>query len=90
VFATTEDKFREYRVAWQEIARYFEAAHLPSHTQVDLCGSPVRKLLVPIQKVYFIVERGHSHMIVSYSFDMNGSQHSYRLVSPSSYQGMLI
>jgi hypothetical protein len=57
VFAVTADKFREYRVAWQEIAKYFEATYLPLHIQVKLCGSSVEKLLVPIQKVYFIVEK---------------------------------
>jgi SAM-dependent methyltransferase len=57
VFAVAEDKFREYRVAWQEMAKQFEAAYLPLHIQVELCGSSVRKLLVPIQTAYFIVEK---------------------------------
>jgi hypothetical protein len=33
---------------------------------------------------------GLRHMIVSYSSHMNGFPLSYRLVSPSSYQGTLI
>jgi SAM-dependent methyltransferase len=49
VFRVNEEKFKEYRIAWQEIAKCTEAAHLPVFTNG-------RKLLVPLQKVYFIVE----------------------------------
>jgi hypothetical protein len=57
IFRVSEQKFREYRIAWQEIAKYFEASHLPIQANTGLCTSQAGKLIVPIQKVYFISER---------------------------------
>jgi len=54
VFRASRDKFEEYRIAWQEMARRLEAVHLPARININGWGE---KLLVPIQKVYFIVER---------------------------------
>ncbi len=56
VFRVSSEKFRDYRIAWQEIALHFEAAILPSRLKVSLCNSERVKLLVPNVKVYFIVE----------------------------------
>jgi hypothetical protein len=58
IFRVSKDKFKEYRIAWQEIAKYVEAVHLPVFVDTNICGAKKRKLLVPIQKVYFIVEEG--------------------------------
>jgi SAM-dependent methyltransferase len=57
IFAVSQDKFKEYRIAWQEIAKYIEAAHLPVSININICGTMKQKLLIPIQKVYFIVEK---------------------------------
>jgi len=55
VFRVSPDKFRDHRIAWQEIAPHIKAAHLPARVSASLCD--VRsKLLVPIQTVYFITE----------------------------------
>jgi SAM-dependent methyltransferase len=56
IFAVSGDKFKEYRIAWQEIAKYIEATHLPVTINISMCGAMKQKLLIPIQKVYFIVE----------------------------------
>jgi SAM-dependent methyltransferase len=57
IFAVSGDKFKEYRIAWQEIAKYIEATHLPVTVNINICGTMKQKLLIPIQKVYFIVEK---------------------------------
>jgi SAM-dependent methyltransferase len=57
VFRVLKSKFEEYRVAWQEISRDVEATHLPVTFNIDICGATKQKLLIPIQKVYFIVEK---------------------------------
>ncbi|MEM4827550.1 MAG: N-6 DNA methylase [Desulfurococcaceae archaeon] len=56
LFAVSPDKFRDYRVAWQEIAKHFEACILPVKTKVSICGTDRDVILVPNVKVYFIVE----------------------------------
>jgi hypothetical protein len=57
IFAVFEEKFKEYRIAWQEIAKHIEATHLPVTVNINMCGTTKQKLLIPIQKVYFIVEK---------------------------------
>jgi len=56
IFAVSEEKFKEYRIAWQEIAKYIEATHLPVTINISMCGTMKQKLLIPIKTVYFIVE----------------------------------
>ncbi len=56
IFRVGQEKFREYRIAWQEIARYIEACHLPVWVRISLCGKEVDRLLVPSITVYFLVE----------------------------------
>jgi len=54
IFSASPDKFKDYRIAWQEIAKHFEACILPVNI-ADMCGK--RKFVVPDHTVYFIVER---------------------------------
>jgi len=49
IFRVSKEKFKNYRIAWQEIAKHFEASILPIY---DSEG----RLYVPTVKVYFIVE----------------------------------
>lgn len=56
IFRVSRDKFKEYRIAWQEIAKYFEACHLPVWITGNVCGKEKKLLVVPKPKVYFIVE----------------------------------
>jgi hypothetical protein len=57
IFRVSREKFEEYRIAWQENTKYCEAAHLPGFITVKINGNSVEKLLVPIQTVYFIIEK---------------------------------
>jgi hypothetical protein len=57
VFRVSRDKFAGYRVAWQEIAKHLEAAHIPARADVELCGRRAQRLVVPDTTVHFIVER---------------------------------
>jgi hypothetical protein len=56
IFRVSPDKFKEYRIAWQENAMHIEASYLPLKVDVDVCGTRVRRLLIPVQTTYFIVE----------------------------------
>jgi len=56
IFAVSKDKFRNYRIAWQEIARHFEACILPVKISVNECGNVRVKTVIPHLTVYFIVE----------------------------------
>jgi len=56
IFEVSGEKFRDYRIAWQEIAKRFEACILPSKVPSELCGTRAEKLLVPHKTVYFVVE----------------------------------
>jgi hypothetical protein len=56
IFAVSKEKFKKYRIAWQEIAKYIEATHLPVTINISMCGAMKQKLLIPIKTVYFIVE----------------------------------
>jgi len=56
IFAVSKDKFRNYRIAWQEIAKHFEVCILPVKISVNECGNIRVKTVIPNQKVYFIVE----------------------------------
>ena len=56
IFRVSPDKFREYRIAWQENAKHIEASYLPLKIVVNMCGASFNKLLIPIQTTYFIVE----------------------------------
>ena len=51
-----KDKFRDYRIAWQEIALHFEVYILPIKISVKLCENKQIKLIIPDVTVYFIVE----------------------------------
>jgi len=57
IFRVSKSKFEEYRIAWQEISKGIEATHLPVTVNTDICGTTKQKLLIPLQKVYFIVEK---------------------------------
>jgi len=57
VFRVSKSKFEEYRIAWQELSRDVEATHLPVTVSIDICGTMKQKLLIPLQTVYFIVEK---------------------------------
>jgi hypothetical protein len=59
IFRVSKSKFEEYRIAWQEISKDIEAAYLPVFTDIDICSNGIkkRKLFIPIQTVYFIVEK---------------------------------
>jgi len=54
IFRVSGDKFREYRIAWQEMSRHLETAYLPVKIWDNKCNKD--KVLIPIQTVYFIVE----------------------------------
>ena len=54
IFRVSSDKFKEYRIAWQEMSRHLEAAHLPVKIWDNKCNKD--KVLIPIQTVYFIIE----------------------------------
>jgi hypothetical protein len=56
IFRVSRDKFKEYRIAWREIGIHAVATHLPVITKINLCGVERQGVIVPIQKVYFIVE----------------------------------
>ena len=56
IFRISKNKFKEYRIAWQENVKYFEASHLPIVESVYTCNKPSKRILVPIQTVYFIIE----------------------------------
>ena len=57
IFRVSRRKFQEYRIAWQEIAKHFEATHLPVRLNINLCKRETERLIVPIQKVYFISDK---------------------------------
>jgi hypothetical protein len=57
VFRVSKSKFEEYRIAWQELSRDVEATHLPVTVNIDICGTMKQKLLIPLQTVYFTVEK---------------------------------
>jgi hypothetical protein len=54
IFRVSGDKFREYRIAWQEMSKHLEAVYLPVKIWDNKCNKD--KVLIPIQTVYFIVE----------------------------------
>ncbi|MEM3740532.1 MAG: N-6 DNA methylase [Candidatus Korarchaeum sp.] len=56
IFRVFRNKFEDYRIAWQEIAKHFEACILPVKTSVSLCDHRREAIIVPNVKVYFIVE----------------------------------
>ncbi|MEM1832185.1 MAG: hypothetical protein QXJ97_11735, partial [Desulfurococcaceae archaeon] len=56
IFRVSSKKFRDYRIAWQEIAKHFEACVLPVSTKVSICGVDRNVILVPDVTLYFIVE----------------------------------
>lgn len=62
VFRVSRDKFRDYRIAWQEISKHFEACILPTRTmlprekKLSMCGSQREVLIVPDVTIYFITE----------------------------------
>jgi len=56
IFRVSKDKFKEYRIAWQEIAKYIEATYLPLFVEVDICGRKEKRLLIPDVTTYFIIE----------------------------------
>jgi len=57
IFRVSEEKFRDYRIAWQEMAKHIEACFLPVRTSVKYCGVERWKIVVPAQTVYFINEK---------------------------------
>ena len=57
ILAVVRGKFEKYRIAWQEMAKYIEAAYLPVLVDVEICRGRKQKLLIPLQTVYFIIEK---------------------------------
>ncbi|MEB3772128.1 MAG: hypothetical protein GSR82_00445, partial [Desulfurococcales archaeon] len=57
IFRVSRKKFQEYRIAWQENTRFFEATHLGVQSDTSICLNQARRLVVPIQTVYFISEK---------------------------------
>lgn len=57
IFRVLKSKFEEYRIAWQELSRDVEATHLPVTVNIGICDTVKQKLLIPLQTVYFIVEK---------------------------------
>jgi len=55
VFRVSEDKLR-LKIAWQENSRHFEAALLPSKYTVQIHGTHITNLLIPIQTTYFVID----------------------------------
>ena len=49
-------KKKGVKIAWQEIAKFFEACVLPAKKRINLCGKDCDRELIPIQKVYFVRE----------------------------------
>ena len=64
IFRVSKQKFTEYRIAWQEIAKRFEATHLPTYQHITLCPDRSRRLVIPIQKVYFVSEKDKCTSVV--------------------------
>jgi|GEM_PF-1372889 type I restriction-modification system DNA methylase subunit len=62
IFRVSKEKFKEHRIAWQEMTMYIEAAYLPLYLNVAICSNNKenKKLLIPLQTTYFIVESNHS------------------------------
>jgi len=62
IFRVSKEKFKEYRIAWQEMTKHIEAAYLPLYLNVTICSNNKenKKLLIPLQTAYFIVESNHS------------------------------
>ncbi|MEM1702998.1 MAG: N-6 DNA methylase [Zestosphaera sp.] len=56
IFRVSPNKFRDYRIAWQEIAKHFEACVLPVWIKTSICGIERNVLMVPSKTVYFVVE----------------------------------
>ncbi|MCX8185418.1 MAG: hypothetical protein N3E43_06680, partial [Sulfolobales archaeon] len=56
IFRVSPKKFEDYRIAWQEIAKHFEACILPVDVPVEICGKQVSRKLVPDVTIYFIAE----------------------------------
>lgn len=57
IFRVSKEKFEEHRIAWQEMALHAEVTHLPVAVEARICGAVKKTLIVPIQTVYFIVEK---------------------------------
>jgi len=56
IFRVNADKFKDYRIAWQEMVKHIEACALPLTTSINMDGGRRQKLVVPVTTVYFIVE----------------------------------
>ncbi|MEM1832459.1 MAG: N-6 DNA methylase, partial [Desulfurococcaceae archaeon] len=56
IFRVSLDRFRDYRVAWQDISKHLEACILPVWTKVSICNVEREALIVPNKTVYFVVE----------------------------------
>jgi hypothetical protein len=56
IFRVNAEKFKDYRIAWQEMAKYIEACALPLNITINIGGVGRQKLIVPPQTVYFIIE----------------------------------
>jgi hypothetical protein len=56
IFRVNADKFKDYRIAWQEMVKHIEASALPLTINTNINGKRCQKLVVPVTTVYFIVE----------------------------------
>jgi len=56
IFRVSPNKFKDCRIAWQEIAKHFEACILSVNTRAPICDVDRDVILVPDVTVYFIVE----------------------------------
>ncbi|NPA99385.1 MAG: N-6 DNA methylase [Crenarchaeota archaeon] len=70
IFRVSRQKFQEYRIAWQENTKFFEAAYLSvlSHTNTNICQSQASRLIVPIQTVYFISEKDRCMSLIMLAY----------------------
>ena len=57
IFRVSKEKFEEYRIAWREMSIHIRASYLPLTIDVNICDSMKTKVVIPIQTVYFIVEK---------------------------------
>jgi len=59
IFRINAEKFKDHRIAWQELAKHIEACALPLNINIKMDGRSCQKIVVPTQKVYFIIEEDH-------------------------------
>lgn len=56
IFRVSAEKFKSYRIAWQEMVKHIEACSLPVTINTNFNGKSCVKVVVPVTTVYFVVE----------------------------------